>query len=65
MKKVIINGMHCNNCKARVERAFNAIEGVTCEVDLNNILAKIDGEISDEIIKETIDDLGFEVVEIK
>ncbi len=31
----IINGMHCNSCRIKVEDALNSIEGVEAEVTLN------------------------------
>jgi Cu2+-exporting ATPase len=36
-----ISGMHCNDCRAKVERALNAIEGVSAEVTLDPPQAKI------------------------
>lgn len=65
MKTVMINGMHCSKCKERCERALNSLDGVTCEVDLDKKKAIVNGEVSNEKIIELIEDLGFEVVEIK
>lgn len=66
MKKTItIKGMHCPNCTKRVEKAIIAL-GADVSIDLNLGIATVSGDnISEDILKETIEDLGFEVVEIK
>ena len=40
-KKMIIEGMSCGHCSARVEKALNALEGVSAKVDLENKCAEI------------------------
>lgn len=67
MKKIIeINGMHCQKCSGRVESALNGIEGVSAKVNLakKNAVVAIKGDVSDEVLKKTVTDLGFEVVGI-
>ncbi len=67
MKKIIeINGMHCEKCKARVENALNGIEGVKAKVNLakKNAVVEIKDGVSDEKIKNTVTELGFEVGQI-
>ena len=67
MKKIIeINGMHCEKCKARAEKALNSLEGVSAKVNLAKKIAvvSIKGEVSDETLKNTVTELGFEVVGI-
>lgn len=67
MKKIIeINGMHCEKCKARVENALNAVEGVKAKVNLakKNAVVEIKSDVSDEILKNTVTELGFEVGQI-
>jgi copper chaperone CopZ len=40
-KKIMkIEGMTCGHCQARVEKALNAISGVTANVDLKKKIAK-------------------------
>ena len=60
-KEIKIEGMHCSGCSGRVERALNALDGVTATVDLKSGTAKIvsSKEVADEILKETIESLGF------
>jgi copper chaperone CopZ len=38
---VTIEGMHCENCAARVENALNEMDGIWAEVSLNNNSAQI------------------------
>lgn len=67
MKKIVeINGMHCKMCSGRVEKALNELEGVSAKVNLEKKSAVISfkGEITDETIRNTITDLGFEVGKI-
>lgn len=62
-----IEGMHCGNCKANVEKALNAISGVNAEVDLDAKTAQlsISKKVSDETLKNAVEDLGFEVMKIE
>ena len=64
MKKVVIDGMSCTHCSSRVEKMLNSIPGVNATVSLENKIAEVTGEVSDEMIKSTIEDAGFEVVSI-
>ncbi len=65
MKKIVkIEGMQCEHCKMRVEKALSAIENVeSVEVSLENKNAIIisNVEISDNTITDVISDIGFEV----
>ena len=68
MKKVLIEGMQCNHCKMSVEKALKAIENVEeVEVSLENKEATIKSkvEIDNEKIRKAIEEVGFEVKEIK
>lgn len=68
MKKTInIEGMACMKCAARVEKALSGLSGVTeVKVNLENKTAEIEAEnVTDENLKETIEDLGFDVKGIK
>lgn len=67
MKKVInINGMSCEHCKARVEKALNALDGVSAKVDLKkkHAVADIKSDLGDDILKSAVEEVGFEVVSI-
>lgn len=68
MKKTLkIDGMSCGHCTARVEKALNALEGVTAEVSLEGKSATVNlaKEISDEALIQTVTDAGYEVVDIQ
>lgn len=66
-KTLQIKGMSCGHCSARVEKALNAIDGVTATVDLEANSAKVTllKEVSDETLKAAVDNVGYEVVGIK
>lgn len=63
-KIIMIEGMQCNHCKASVEKALEAIEGVTnVEVNLENKTAIIEAtkDISDNKIREVVEEAGYTV----
>ena len=66
MKKTIkVDGMHCNHCKMRVEKALKAIKGVdSALVNLEAKTAEIESaaEIDDALIDAAVDDAGFKVI---
>ena len=67
MKKIIeINGMHCPKCSAKVENALNAIDGVSAKVNLakKHAVVTLKTEVADDILKNAVDSLGFEVVSV-
>lgn len=65
-KEMEIEGMHCENCKNRVERAVNKIDGAVCRVSLKKKTAKVSysREIGDEELREAVGKLGYEVKSI-
>ncbi|MDP4240504.1 MAG: heavy metal translocating P-type ATPase [Bacteroidota bacterium] len=65
-KTLQIKGMSCPHCSARVEKVLNAIDGVEAKVDLesNSAQLKLVHEVSDEAIKDAVDAIGYQVVEI-
>lgn len=68
VKTIYIEGMQCNHCKMTVEKALGKLEGVTkVEVSLEDKKAVIElqKEIEDSKIKETIENVGFEVTKIE
>ena len=68
MKKIIkIEGMNCGHCTASVEKALKAVVGVTdVSVDLSSKSATVEVEnVSDETLKKTVVDTGFEVAGIE
>ena len=59
-----IEGMMCKHCAARVEKALNAIEGVTAAVDLEAKTAAVIGEADDTALRKAVEDAGYTVVSI-
>ena len=67
MNKVIkIEGMSCEKCVAHVKDALEEVSGIEkVTVDLKEGKAIIEGnDVSDEVIKEVIEDEGYDVISI-
>ena len=63
--KLIVNGMMCGGCENRVKNAIKNIEGVenvTADHNTGKVIVISNNEVSEEIIKETLEDIGYEVV---
>ncbi len=63
MKTLKISGMSCMHCVARVEKALGAI-GTSVTVSLEEGIATVEGVEDEALLKETVEDLGFEVTSI-
>lgn len=65
-KTIKIDGMHCEQCRNRVMRCMNEIDGVVSKVNLRKKEAVIfyEEEVDDEIIRQAIENIGYEVLEI-
>lgn len=66
-RTVIIEGMTCEHCKARVESRLNSLDGVSAKVNLKRKTAVVSMEkdVQDEEIKKAIENAGYEVVKIE
>lgn len=64
MKKIEISGMHCMHCVAAVEKALKDLGLTKVKVSLGNNCALVEGQASDEQLKNAVEDLGFDVVKI-
>jgi copper chaperone CopZ len=67
---ITVKGMVCSFCAQGIKKTFGKNEKVTAvNVDLEKKLVKVetrDGEsISDEELRKTINDAGYDVLEIK
>ena len=63
MLKVKIEGMSCQHCVKRVDNALKDLQGVvSAKVSVGE--AVIDGNVSEDLVKETIEDAGYDVEEI-
>lgn len=66
MQKILmIEGMSCAHCSARVENALNAIEGVKASVDLKKKRAVVETDVSDDVLVKAVEDAGYKVKKIK
>ena len=66
MKKTLtIEGMMCARCAAHVEKALNALPGVTAQVDLAGKTAVVTGSAGDEALKQAVADAGYQVTDIR
>ena len=66
-KTIKINGMSCSHCTGRVQDALNRIDGVKAQVSLDDggkAVVEISGAVSDDTLKKTVTDAGYEVVSI-
>ena len=66
-KLLTIEGMHCVNCEIRVENALNRLDNVACKVNWKkkNAVVSYSGEVSDKVLIETVEKLGYHVTQIK
>lgn len=67
-KVLIVEGMTCGHCKAAVEKALKAVEGVeSAVVDLDKKSADVSlsREVDSEILTKAVTDAGYEVIEVK
>ena len=66
-RTVTIEGMTCEHCKARVESRLNELDGVSAKVNLKRktTVVSMEKEIEDEEIKKEIENVGYEVIEIR
>jgi len=67
IKEIKIEGMHCMHCVGAVKKALEELEGVSkVDVSLEDAQAVLEVEdVADEVLQEAIEDIGFDVVEIK
>lgn len=68
MKKImLVEGMSCNHCVMAVTKALKELNGVSnVNVDLSSKKVEIEGEnLVDEQLRETVEDAGYDVIEIK
>lgn len=66
IKRIVISGMHCDNCKKRVAAALNQIPGVDASVNLKKgeALVRLETEVSNEELTRAIVLAGYQVEQI-
>ena len=58
-----VKGMNCSHCKANVERAVSAVEGVTsAEADLATGTLRVEGTADREKIAAAITAAGYDCI---
>ncbi len=63
-KKVVIEGMMCPKCQAHVDKALNALPGVSATVSLDSKTAMVTGNVTDDAIRAAVEEAGYQVVSI-
>ena len=63
-KKVVIEGMMCQNCRKHVEKALGGIPGASATVDLDSKTAVVTGDVADDAIRAAVEEAGYQVVSI-
>lgn len=65
-KKIQIEGMSCNHCVAHVKEALKDLcEIGEVEVNLQDKYALLETTSDDSVIKEAIEDAGYDVINIE
>ena len=65
-KKILIEGMSCEHCVAHVKDALEGIDGVSSVlVNLEGKYATVETDVNDEILKEAIEEEGYDVIKIE
>lgn len=61
-----VEGMHCESCQARIEKAIDRLDGVVCKTNLHKKTATVtfSRPVSDDTLKEIVEKLGYRVTEI-
>lgn len=60
-KVYVVEGMHCNHCKASVENAVRNVKGVTSvDVNLEQQTVTVEGTASSDKIEKAVTSCGFE-----
>lgn len=64
--KIKIDGMSCGHCVSHVKEALEALEGVVkVDVKLEENAAYVEGTVSEDKVREAIDEAGYDVVGIE
>ncbi|MBS4026206.1 MAG: heavy-metal-associated domain-containing protein [Clostridia bacterium] len=66
-KTLLVKGMSCGHCEMAVKKAIGAVDGVNMvnvNLQTGKVIVKGDALV-DSILKEVVDDAGYEVVSIE
>lgn len=65
---VIVEGMMCGGCEARIQNALKAqkeVQEVKADYTTGKVVIMLNEDLEEKVIREKIENLGFEVKEIK
>ena len=65
-KTVVVEGMTCENCVARVTRAINDLDGLSAKVNLKKgeAVVSMSRQAEDDELRSAIESAGYHVVSI-
>lgn len=65
-KRMAIEGMSCVNCEIRVENALNRLDHIAAKVSWKKgtAIVSYSAAISDELLKSTVEKMGYKVTKI-
>lgn len=63
---VVVTGMSCDNCAAKITNAFNSQDGMYAEVSLKdgNALVRTKGDVSADTLKKIVRNAGYGVGDV-
>ncbi len=61
-KRMVIDGMMCPRCVARVEKALNALDGVEAKVDLKGADVKAQDGVAEQALIDAVNNEGYTFV---
>ncbi len=67
-KTMKIEGMMCGHCEARVKKCLEAlaeVEEAIVSHEAGTAVMTLSAELSDEVLKKTVEDQDYKVLEIK
>ena len=67
-KTMIVEGMSCGHCTARVQKALEAVDGVaavTMSLEEKSAVVTLDKDVPDEVLKDAVVQADYEVTEIR
>ncbi len=64
---MLVEGMSCNHCVMAVTNALKEVEGVSnVDVNLDTKKVEVSGDnLVEEILRDAVEEAGYDVVEIK
>lgn len=66
-KRMLVEGMHCDNCRKKVENTLNSLEHVSAKVNLaqKEATIQLETDVADEILIHAVEKAGYQVASIE